>query len=192
MDVTLFIVASAFGASSGFITGTLRGSWTPSDRRWIFVGLWVIVFDRLGLYRRTYALIDERRALLYGRGADARHDPATRPLYDLSRDLDLARRADRLALGFSILMVGSARADAAPASAIAEWFKGRRKVSMSEPKRMSSAFSRAWSSAPARKPNSSSSTISPKLSSQIDLSRDPELSDASSGSTMRGGRAATR
>ncbi|HEY2554221.1 MAG TPA: hypothetical protein VGI15_03145, partial [Candidatus Cybelea sp.] len=57
MDVALFIVASALGALIAFHhwnSPRIVGHLLIADA--IFVGLWVLVFDRLGLYRRTYAL----------------------------------------------------------------------------------------------------------------------------------------
>src|ERR1700724_3656558 len=56
-DVALFIVASGLGALIGFHhwnSPRIVGHLLVADAA--FVCLWVFVFDRLGLYRRTYSL----------------------------------------------------------------------------------------------------------------------------------------
>ena len=94
-DIALFVIASDLGALIGF------HHWNSPRivshlliAEVIFVALWVFVFDRLGLYRRTYALSMKDELYYTVAALGDRHDPATDRLHDLSRDFDVAHRPD--------------------------------------------------------------------------------------------------
>jgi exopolysaccharide biosynthesis polyprenyl glycosylphosphotransferase len=125
-DVTLFIVASGLGALIGFHQWSSRhsvGDLLIADV--LFVCLWLLVFDRLGLYRRTYALSmkDELyytvAALMLG----------TLPQMVLLTIYPASRVALFFALLFSIVMVGFTRA-ALHGVRQRQWVGSPRKVSI--------------------------------------------------------------
>jgi len=129
MDVALFIVASALGAFIGFHhwnSPRILSHLMIADA--IFVGLWVLVFDRLGLYRRTYAL-SMKDELYYTVAALMLGTIPQMVLFTIYPEISTSRVALIVSLGFSILMVGSARAVLHQVRN-QEWFKSRRKVSI--------------------------------------------------------------
>ncbi|MFY9861063.1 MAG: hypothetical protein WAK80_10970, partial [Candidatus Cybelea sp.] len=129
MDVALFIVASALGAFIGFHhwnSPRILSHLLIADA--IFVGLWVLVFDRLGLYRRTYAL-SMKDELYYTVAALMLGTIPQMVLFTIYPEISTSRVALIVSLGFSILMVGSARAVLHQVRN-QEWFKSRRKVSI--------------------------------------------------------------
>jgi exopolysaccharide biosynthesis polyprenyl glycosylphosphotransferase len=128
-DILLFVVASALGALVGFhhwesprIVGHLLIAVT------IFVGLWVLVFDRLGLYRRTFAL-SIKDELYYTVAALILGTIPQLILFTLYPGISTSRIALLCALAFSIVLVGSSRAMLHRMRQSA-WFKGRRKISI--------------------------------------------------------------
>jgi exopolysaccharide biosynthesis polyprenyl glycosylphosphotransferase len=128
-DVTLFLASSALGAFIGF------HHWESARivshlliAQAIFIGIWVLVFDRLGLYRRTFALSvkDEfyytTTALILG----------TIPqliLFTIYPGISTSRIALLYSLLFSIVLVGTSRAILHRIQE-RKWFKGRRRVSV--------------------------------------------------------------
>lgn len=109
-DVTLFVVASALGAFVGFHhweSPRIVGHLLVADA--IFVALWIVVFDRLGLYRRTYAL-SMKDELYYTVAALCLGTVPQFVLFTLYPYISTSRIALAYALAFSIVLVGSARA----------------------------------------------------------------------------------
>ena len=129
IDVALFIVASGLGALIGFHhwhSPRILSHLLIADA--IFVGLWVLVFDRLGLYRRTYAL-SMKDELYYTVAALMLGTIPQLILFTIYPEISTSRVALIFAFIFSILMVGTARAVLHDVRN-QEWFKGRRKVSI--------------------------------------------------------------
>ncbi|HEY6486743.1 MAG TPA: sugar transferase [Candidatus Cybelea sp.] len=128
-DVALFVVASGLGALIGFHHwNSVRIVTHLLIADAIFVGLWVLVFDRLGLYRRTYAL-SMKDELYYTVAALMLGTIPQMVLFTIYPEISTSRVALIFALIFSILMVGTARA-ALHHVRNQEWFKSRRKVSI--------------------------------------------------------------
>lgn len=109
-DTLLFIAASALGAAVGF------HKW-QSDRivshlliaDVVFVVLWIFIFDRLGLYRRTYAL-SMKDEIYYTLAALCLGTIPQLLLFTFYPYISTSRLALMYALLFSIVLVGSARA----------------------------------------------------------------------------------
>ncbi len=108
-DVLCFLVASGLGALIGFhhwdsqrIVGHLLVA------EGIFVALWVVVFDRLGLYRRTYAL-SMKDELYYTTAALILGTIPQLVLFTIYPGISTSRVALLYGMLFSILMVGASR-----------------------------------------------------------------------------------
>lgn len=128
-DVTLFVVASCLGALIGFhhwnsprIVGHLLIAEV------LYVALWVIVFDRLGLYRRTYAL-SMKDELYYTVAALMLGTIPQLVLFTIYPEISTSRIALIFALLFSIVLVGSSRS-MLHRIRNSEWVKGRRRISL--------------------------------------------------------------
>ena len=109
-DVVLFVLGSALGALVGFHhweSPRIVSHLLIADA--IFVALWILVFDRLGLYRRTYALT-MKDELYYTVAALCLGTIPQFVLFTLYPYISTSRIALAYALGFSIVLVGSARA----------------------------------------------------------------------------------
>lgn len=109
-DIVLFVLASALGALVGFHhweSARIVSHLLIADA--IFVALWILVFDRLGLYRRTYALT-MKDELYYTVAALCLGTIPQFVLFTLYPYISTSRIALAYALGFSIVLVGSARA----------------------------------------------------------------------------------
>lgn len=128
-DIALFVVASALGALIGFHhwkSPRIVGHLLIADG--LFVCLWVLVFDRLGLYRKTYAL-SMKDELYYTVAALMLGTIPQMVLFTIYPGISTSRVALFFALMFSIVMVGSSRA-ALHTIRQRQWFKNRRKVSI--------------------------------------------------------------
>jgi exopolysaccharide biosynthesis polyprenyl glycosylphosphotransferase len=128
-DITLFIVASGLGALIGFHhwrSPRIVGHLLIADL--IFVCLWVLVFDRLGLYRKTYAL-SMKDELYYTVAALMLGTIPQMVLFTIYPGISTSRVALIFALLFSIVMVGSSRAILHTLRQ-RQWFKARRRVSI--------------------------------------------------------------
>ena len=109
-DVMLFIVASNLGALIAFHHWNLPnivGHLLIAEA--IFVCLWVLVFDRLGLYRRTYAL-SMKDELYYTSAALIIGTIPQMIVFTIYPGISTSRAALLYALAFSIVLVGSSRA----------------------------------------------------------------------------------
>lgn len=128
-DLALFIVASALGALIGFHhwnSSRIVGHLLIADA--LFVGLWVLVFDRLGLYRKTYAL-SMKDELYYTVAALMLGTIPQMVLFTIYPEISTSRVALIFALMFSIVLVGSSRA-ALHNIRQRQWFLSRRRVSI--------------------------------------------------------------
>jgi exopolysaccharide biosynthesis polyprenyl glycosylphosphotransferase len=126
-DVALFLVASALGALIGF-------------HRWrsplvvqhlvvaevLYVGLWVLIFDRLGLYRRTFAL-SMKDELYYTAAALILGTIPQLVLFTIYPGISTSRIALLFALLFSIILVGSSRA-LMHSTRQRQWLHSRRRI----------------------------------------------------------------
>ncbi|HZY99332.1 MAG TPA: sugar transferase [Candidatus Baltobacteraceae bacterium] len=109
-DLALFVVASALGAAIGFhhwesqrIVGHLLVGTAVS------LVLWVLVFDRLGLYRRTYAL-SMKDELYYTVAALLVGTVPQFVLFTLDPGISTSRVGLAFTLLFSVALVGTSRA----------------------------------------------------------------------------------
>jgi len=109
-DIALFVIASNLGALIGF------HHWNSPRivshlllAEVIFVALWVFVFDRLGLYRRTYAL-SMKDELYYTVAALAIGTIPQLIVFTIYPEISTSRVGLIFALIFSIVLVGSSRA----------------------------------------------------------------------------------
>jgi exopolysaccharide biosynthesis polyprenyl glycosylphosphotransferase len=109
-DIALFVIASNLGALIGF------HHWNSPRivshlllAEVIFVALWVFVFDRLGLYRRTYAL-SMKDELYYTVAALAIGTIPQLIVFTIYPGISTSRIGLVFALIFSIVLVGSSRA----------------------------------------------------------------------------------
>ncbi len=173
-DVTLFVIASCLGALIGFhhwqsprIVGHLLIAEV------LYVALWVIVFDRLGLYRRTYAL-SMKDELYYTIAALMLGTVPQLVLFTIYPGISTSRIALIFALAFSIVLVGSSRA-MLHRIRHNEWFKGRRRVSLVG---TSDHIDRVLESLELPDDAETQLIVVDDIAEaigQIDLSRDPEL-----------------
>jgi|HubBroStandDraft_2_1064218.scaffolds.fasta_scaffold35354_2 exopolysaccharide biosynthesis polyprenyl glycosylphosphotransferase len=173
-DVALFVVASCLGALIGFhhwesprIVGHLLIAEV------LYVALWVIVFDRLGLYRRTYAL-SMKDELYYTIAALMLGTIPQLVLFTIYPGISTSRIALVFALLFSIVLVGSSRA-MLHRIRHNEWFKGRRRVSLVG---TSDHIERVLESLELPDDAETQLIVVDDIAEaigQIDLSRDPEL-----------------
>ncbi len=109
-DVMLFIIASTLGALIGFHhweSSRIVGHLLIAEA--IFVAFWVLIFDRLGLYRRTYAL-SMKDELYYTVTALILGTIPQLVLFTIFPEISTSRLALIYALGFSIVLVGTSRA----------------------------------------------------------------------------------
>ncbi|MEO9170764.1 MAG: sugar transferase [Candidatus Baltobacteraceae bacterium] len=109
-DVVLFLVASGLGALIGFHHWESRrivGHLLIAEG--LFLALWVVLFDRLGLYRRTYAL-SMKDELYYTVTALILGTIPQLVLFTIYPGISTSRLALLYALGLSIVLVGTARA----------------------------------------------------------------------------------
>ena len=128
-DVVLFVIASALGALIGFHhwkSPRLVGHLLIANA--LFVCLWVIVFDRLGLYRRTVAL-SKKDEVYYTIAALMLGTFPQLVLFTLYPGISPSRISLLFALLFSIIMVGTSRA-VLHNTRQNHWFRSRRKVSI--------------------------------------------------------------
>ncbi|HEU5479752.1 MAG TPA: sugar transferase [Candidatus Tumulicola sp.] len=128
-DVVLFSVASWLGALVGFhhwnsprIVGHLLIA------ELLYVALWVLVFDRLGLYRRTFAL-SMKDELYYTVAALGLGIVPQLVLFTIYPEISTSRIALIFGLLFSIVLVGSSRA-ILHRMRENQWFKSPRKISI--------------------------------------------------------------
>ena len=109
-DVVLFVAASALGALIGFHhwnSPRILTHLLVADL--LFVALWVLIFDRLGLYRRTYAL-SMKDELYYTIAALILGTIPQLVLFTIYPEISTSRIALLYALLFSIVLVGTSRA----------------------------------------------------------------------------------
>jgi exopolysaccharide biosynthesis polyprenyl glycosylphosphotransferase len=128
-DVVLFVIASALGALIGFHhwkSPRLVSHLLIANA--LFVCLWVIVFDRLGLYRRTVAL-SKKDEVYYTIAALMLGTFPQLVLFTLYPGISPSRISLLFALLFSIIMVGTSRA-VLHNTRQNHWFRSRRKVSI--------------------------------------------------------------
>jgi exopolysaccharide biosynthesis polyprenyl glycosylphosphotransferase len=126
-DVALFVVASGLGALIGFHhwnSPRILGHLLIAEV--LYVALWVLVFDRLGLYRRTFAL-SMKDELYYTIAALIMGTIPQLVLFTLYPGISTSRIALIYALTFSIVLVGSSRALFHRMRQI-QWVKGKRRI----------------------------------------------------------------
>ncbi len=128
-DVLLFVVASGLGALIGF------HHWKSPHivshlivAEVLYVALWVLIFDRLGLYRRTFAL-SMKDELYYTVAALILGTIPQLVLFTIYPGISTSRIALLYALTFSILLVGSSRATFHRIRQ-SQWFKGSRRITI--------------------------------------------------------------
>ena len=108
-DIVLFSVASALGALVGF--HRWHQPWSVNHllvADGAFVALWVVVFERLGLYGRTFALTIKDE-LYYTIAALSIGTVPQLVLFTIYPGISTSRVALLCALGFSIVLVGGSR-----------------------------------------------------------------------------------
>jgi exopolysaccharide biosynthesis polyprenyl glycosylphosphotransferase len=109
-DIALFVIASNLGALIGFHHwNSPRIVRNLLVAEVIYVVLWVFVFDRLGLYRRTYAL-SMKDELYYTVAALAIGTIPQLVVFTIYPGISTSRIGLIFALIFSIVLVGSSRA----------------------------------------------------------------------------------
>jgi exopolysaccharide biosynthesis polyprenyl glycosylphosphotransferase len=126
-DVVLFVVASGLGALIGFHhwnSPRILGHLLIAEV--LYVALWVLVFDRLGLYRRTFAL-SMKDELYYTIAALIMGTIPQLVLFTIYPGISTSRIALIYALAFSIVLVGSSRALFHRMRQI-QWVKGKRRI----------------------------------------------------------------
>jgi exopolysaccharide biosynthesis polyprenyl glycosylphosphotransferase len=109
-DVVLFLVACGLGAFIGFHhwqSPRILGHLLVANA--LFVALWVLIFDRLGLYRRTFAL-SMKDELYYTVAALILGTIPQLVLFTIYPGISTSRIALLYALLFSIVLVGTSRA----------------------------------------------------------------------------------
>src|SRR5262249_1919489 len=105
-DVLFFVASCAFGALIGFHrleSPRIVGHLLIADA--IFVAIWVVLFDRLGLYRRTVAL-SRKDELYYTIAALILGTIPQMVLFTLFPGISTSRIALIYALAFSVMLVG--------------------------------------------------------------------------------------
>lgn len=128
-DVMLFAVASGLGMLIGFHhwkSANILSHLLVADV--LYVALWVLIFDRLGLYRRTFAL-SMKDELYYTVAALILGTIPQLVLFTIYPGISTSRIALLYALLFSILLVGSSRATFHRMRQ-SQWFKGSRRISI--------------------------------------------------------------
>ena len=128
-DVTLFVAASCLGALIGFHhwnSPRILGHLLIAEV--LYVALWVVMFDRLGLYRRTYAL-SMKDELYYTVAALMLGTIPQLVLFTIYPGISTSRIALIFALLFSIVLVGSSRS-MLHRLRDSESFHGRRRISL--------------------------------------------------------------
>ncbi len=128
-DVLFFVIACALGALIGFHrwnSPRVVGHLLLADA--IFVAIWVLLFDRLGLYRRTYAL-SIKDELYYTIAALILGTIPQLVLFTLYPEISTSRIALVYALVFSVVFVGASRAALHPVRAKGR-FGARRRTSI--------------------------------------------------------------
>lgn len=108
-DVACFTLACALGAAIGFHhweSGVIVSRLLVADA--FFVLIWIALFDRLGLYRRTYAL-SIKDELYYTIAALILGVVPQLVLFTLYPGISTSRLALLYALGFSVVLVGGSR-----------------------------------------------------------------------------------
>lgn len=128
-DVVLFAVACGLGALIGFHHWESRrivGHLLIADA--CYVGLWMLIFDRLGLYRRTFAL-SIKDELYYTVAALILGTIPQLLLFTIYPGISTSRIALLYALLFSIVLVGTSRATLHRIRQ-SQWFKSRRRISI--------------------------------------------------------------
>jgi exopolysaccharide biosynthesis polyprenyl glycosylphosphotransferase len=126
-DVVLFVVASGLGALIGFHhwnSPRILGHLLIAEV--LYVALWVLVFDRLGLYRRTFAL-SMKDELYYTIAALIMGTIPQLVVFTIYPGISTSRIALIYALAFSIVLVGSSRALFHRMRQI-QWVKGKRRI----------------------------------------------------------------
>jgi exopolysaccharide biosynthesis polyprenyl glycosylphosphotransferase len=126
-DIVLFVVASGLGALIGFHhwnSPRILGHLLIAEV--LYVALWVLVFDRLGLYRRTFAL-SMKDELYYTIAALIMGTVPQLVLFTIYPGISTSRIALIYALAFSIVLVGSSRALFHQMRQI-QWVKGKRRI----------------------------------------------------------------
>lgn len=109
-DTVCFVVATILGALVGFHNWRVPSvvdHLVLADV--LFVALWILIFDRLGLYRRTYAL-SMKDELYYTVAALCMGTVPQFVLFTIYPYISTSRAALLAALGFSIVFVGTSRA----------------------------------------------------------------------------------
>ncbi|MBV8725303.1 MAG: sugar transferase [Candidatus Eremiobacteraeota bacterium] len=128
-DVLLFIVASCLGAFSGFHhwnSPRIESHLVIADV--FYVALWVVVFDRLGLYRRTFAL-SIKDELYYTVAALIIGTVPQLILFTIYPGISTSRIVLLYALAYSIVLVGSSRAILHRIRQ-SQWLRSRRRISI--------------------------------------------------------------
>lgn len=128
-DIALFVIASNLGALIGFHRWNspriVRNLFLAEI---VYVALWLFIFDRLGLYRRTYAL-SMKDELYYTVAALMLGTIPQLVLFTIYPGISTSRIALIFALIFSIVLLGSSRA-LLHRLRHAEWIHSRRRISV--------------------------------------------------------------
>ena len=124
-DLAMFIVAASIGARIGFH----HWNYPPSVQRFLigqagFIFLWLLIFWRLGLYRRTFAL-SIKDEFYYTVAALCIGSVPQLVLFTIFPMISTSRVTLMVAVGVSIVLVGSSRA--AMHAARAAWAARRRR-----------------------------------------------------------------
>ncbi|MFY9665859.1 MAG: sugar transferase [Candidatus Cybelea sp.] len=174
-DVVLFIAASALGALIGFHhwnSPRILTHLLVADL--LFVALWVLIFDRLGLYRRTYAL-SMKDELYYTIAALILGTIPQLVLFTIYPEISTSRIALLYALLFSIVLVGTSRATFHHMRQSTR-FKGSRRISIVG---TAESVSRVLESLELGDDSQAQMIVTDDIAEtigQIDLTRDADLS----------------
>jgi exopolysaccharide biosynthesis polyprenyl glycosylphosphotransferase len=174
-DVVLFVVASALGALFGFhhwSSPRILGHLLVANA--LYVALWVLIFDRLGLYRRTFAL-SMKDELYYTVAALILGTIPQLVLFTIYPEISTSRIALLYALLFSIVLVGTSRATFHHIRQ-SHRFKGSRRISIVG---TAESVSRVLESLELGDDSQAQMIVTDDIAEsigQIDLTRDADLS----------------
>ncbi|MGB8908643.1 MAG: sugar transferase [Candidatus Cybelea sp.] len=173
-DVVLFVAASALGALFGFHhwnSPRILGHLLVANA--LYVALWVLIFDRLGLYRRTFAL-SMKDELYYTVAALILGTIPQLVLFTIYPEISTSRIALLYALLFSIVLVGTSRATFHHIRQ-SRRFKGSRRISIVGP---AESVSRVLESLELGDDSQAQMIVTDDIAEtigQIDLTRDADL-----------------
>lgn len=143
IDMAMFLTSSYFAAVVGLV-GFHHWASPFAEKRLIiaqgiYVCAWLLIFERLGLYRRSFAL-SVKDELYYTSTALVLGTVPQLLLFTIVPAISTSRTVIALSLPFSIILVGLARAAAHEVRFSPLMHRGRRLVVAGRPERAASAY----------------------------------------------------